>query len=143
MPSSRHLLTHWRAAFSNGTTTAAEWQPPAHWQPVDRTHGNRHLLLLDSVKHAKELQEIESHWQQTRGAGTILSVYRIQNPSLHRRYEEAKQQLQQSGEGHKADVIAYHGTRWNNPELIYDSPTGFDINKGRARSGSAADFGAI
>ncbi len=112
-----------------------EWQPPQHWSLVDPAHGNRHLMLLDSVKHSQELAEIKAHWQSTGGHGIILSVHRIQNPALHRRYEEAKQRLQQSGKKHQTDVVAYHGTLVNNPALIYDSPTGFDISKGHCAEG--------
>ncbi len=108
---------------------------PLHWESIDPSHGNRHLLLLDPVKHAEELAHIKSHWQTTSGVGSILSVHRIQNPALHRRYAEAKQQMQQSGEEHQAEVIAYHGTSQNSPSLIYDSPTGFDISKGQSRPG--------
>ncbi len=117
---------------------AAEWQPPQHWSLVDPAHGNRHLMLLDHVKHSRELAEIKAHWQSTGGYGVILSVHRIQNPALHQRYEEAKQRLQQSGEQHQADATAYHGTRLNDPALIYDSPTGFDVSKGTALAGSVS-----
>ncbi len=112
-----------------------EWQPPAEWSLVNAAHGNRHLLLLDRVNHAQELAEIQAHWQSTGGYGVILSVHRIQNPSLHRRYDETKQRLQQSGKKHQSDVVAYHGTLANNPALIYDSPTGFDISKGYCAEG--------
>jgi hypothetical protein len=117
---------------------AAEWQLPAEWSLVNQSHGNRHLMLLDPVKHAEELAHLKSHWQATSGVGSILSVHRIQNPALHRRYEEAKQRLQQSGEQHETEVIAYHGTYANNPALIYDSPTGFAISKGHCAEGRGA-----
>ncbi len=108
---------------------------PAHWESINPAHGNRHLLMLNPVKHANELAEVKRHWKKTQGVGSILSVHRIQNAALHRRYEEAKQQLQQSGKKHQADIIAYHGTSQKRPALIYDSPTGFDISKGMARPG--------
>ncbi len=102
-----------------------------HWTVVDPSHGNRHLLLLNGSKHRKELNELKEHWKATGGAGVIKSVHRIQNPALHRRYEEAKQELKQSGKKHQADIIAYHGTRSNNPAWIYDSPNGFNPLRGQ------------
>ncbi len=119
-----------KAAVAAATATAA-----ARCETVNPAFGNRHLLLLNGSKHRKELNELKEHWKATGGAGVIKSVHRIQNPALHRRYEEAKQELQQSGKKHQADVIAYHGTLVNNPALIYDSPTGFDISKGHCAEG--------
>ncbi len=87
------------------------------------------LHLLDPLRHAKNLAAV------TAQADIVLSVHRIENASLQRRYDEAKQRLQQSGEQHQTDVIAYHGTGRNNPALIYDSPTGFDISKGHCAKG--------
>ena len=81
---------------------------------------------------------MEKHWQQTKGQGTIVSVHRIQNPALHRRFvAEAKRHgggwFSSSG---LKEMVAYHGTRANAPALIYDSPTGFDMSCGVARYGS-------
>jgi hypothetical protein len=110
---------------------AAGLKDPAHWEPVDPTHGNKHLLLLTKEKHSAELAEVEQHWQQTNGQGRVVAVHRIQNSALHHRFEGARQ----STPG-VTERLAYHGTRLNVPALIYDSPTGFDMSRGMAQPGS-------
>ncbi len=87
------------------------------------------LHLLDPLRHATELSAVVTHWRATNGVGSILTVHRIENPSLLRRYEEARRVPFWSKQ-HQTDVTAYHGTRAIDPVLIYDSPTGFDISKG-------------
>jgi hypothetical protein len=104
---------------------------PSHWEPIDPAHGDKHLLQLTKEKHSAELAEVEQHWQQTDGDGTIVRVHRIQNPALHRRFEGTRRQTPGL-----VDTIAYHGTRLNAPALIYDSPTGFSVPRGSYAPGS-------
>ena len=118
------------ATAAEAAAAAAAASESAHWEPIDPAHGNRHLLLLTEQKHADELAEVKQHYASTGGIGRILSVHRIQNPQLLQRYEQARQQLQRAGSSTKGDIIAYHGTRVNDPALIYDSATGFDISQG-------------
>jgi hypothetical protein len=106
---------------------------PAHWESVDTKHGNKHLLQLTKEKRSAELGEVEQHWQNTQGQGTIVSVHRIQNSALHHRFEG----MRQTTPG-LTEQVAYHGTRTNVPALIYDSLTGFDMRRGMAQPGSVA-----
>lgn len=141
---SAHSLLLSRLAAEQAAATAtgavATLVDPSRWESVDPSHGNRHLLLLDAVKHAAELEGVKAHWNDTQGRGTIVSVHRVQNPSLHQRYAEVKQNLIKDGVQHQSEVIAYHGTRSNDPALIYDSKTGFDVSRGMARPGSVLDY---
>jgi len=104
---------------------AAALKDPAHWEPVDPTHGNQHLVQLTKGKYGAELGEVEQHWLQTFGHGRIASVHRIQNGVLHRRFETARFQAPTL-----AERVAYHGTRLNVPAGIYDSPMGFNMRCG-------------
>ena len=119
------------------------WAPPAHWDIIDPANENKTLVLLDSIKHSAELSAIQSHWKM--GAGPhIVSVHRIQNISLQQRYDQAKMKLQRDHiPPENMDIIAYHGTSFNDPALIYNSPTGFDISKGTARAGSVRSIHMI
>jgi hypothetical protein len=116
---------------SEQAAAAAALEDPAHWEPVDPTHGNKHLMHLAKGKHDAELGEVEQHWQQTFGHGSIVSVHRIQNSGLHHRFERMRQNTPSMTE-----QVAYHGTRTNVPALIYDCPTGFDMSRGLHRPGS-------
>ena len=111
----------------------ADLSLPRHWEPVNPAHDNKHLVLLTKEKHAAELAEVEQHWQQTQGYGCIVSVHRIQNSALHQRFEGMRKSTPSLTE-----QVAYHGTRLNVPAGIYDSPTGFNMICGTARSGSVA-----
>jgi hypothetical protein len=122
----------------------ARLDDPGHWQPVAAKPGHsRHLLLLtETDKHASELAEVKQHWKDTGGFGRVVSVHRIQNSALHRRFEEKKIALEQQRRGQKdiikpvEETVAYHGTRSNVPALIYDSPTGFEVSRGESAEGS-------
>jgi hypothetical protein len=103
---------------------------PQHWETVDTTHGNKHLLLLTKQKHLDELTEVEKHWEQTDGQGRIVAVHRIQNSALHHRFEGMRKNTPSLTE-----QAAHHGTRANVPALIYDSPTGFDMSRGMSTPG--------
>jgi len=107
---------------------------PALWEAVDTTHENKHLLLLTKEKHSAELAELEQHWQNTQGQGTIVSVHRIQNSALHHRFEGM-----QKNTPSLTKRVAYHGTRTNVPALIYDSLTGFDMSRGAYAPGSVVN----
>jgi hypothetical protein len=121
------------AGLPTPASAAAEPSLPHHWEHINSKRGNKHLVQLTKEKHADELAEVEQHWQQTDGDGTIVAVHRIQNSALHHRFEGARQ----STPG-LVEQIAYHGTSANVPALIYDSPKGFDMSRGMAQPGSVA-----
>jgi hypothetical protein len=129
---------------------AAALVDPAHWQPVAVKAGHsRHLLLLSEAdEHTAELAEVKQHWKDTGGFGRVVSVHRIQNSALHRRFEETKYTLEQQRRGQKdilkpvEEMVAYHGTRSNVPAFIYDSPTGFDVSRCVSAAGSVVQRGA-
>lgn len=103
---------------------------PPHWE-LDHTGTLPMLVLLDGQKHAAELAEVTASWRHTGGLGSIVSVHRVQNPALLQRFVQHKQQL---GWSHR-ELQVWHGTRTNDPALIYATPTGFDMSRGDARAG--------
>jgi hypothetical protein len=120
-----------KAAAAKAAAAAAH-KDPAHWEAVNGAHGNKHLVQLTEEKHAAELAAVKRHWKKTKGVGTVVSVHRIQNSALHRRFAKARQCTQLS----LPEKIAYHGTRSNVPAKIYDSPTGFNMRRGVHAPGS-------
>lgn len=113
---------------------------PAHWDPVDPSHGNKTLVLLSKAnpKHASELTQVQQSWTGTAGIGSIVTVHRVQNLALWRAYEAKKAELQKSGSLIKSDMVVYHGTRANAPELIHAGSVGFDPSLGASHPGSVA-----
>ncbi len=111
---------------------------PSSWEPIDTANGNKVFVLLDKVKHAKELTAVESHWTKTGGSGTIIAVHRVQNEAQYRRFHKAGMALNESSEPAQLKSIVYHGTCRNSPWLICESDDGFDPCKGRMAPGSAS-----
>ena len=105
---------------------------PAHWDPIDPTHGNTSLVLLskNNPKHAAEIAAVEQGWTSTAGVGQIVTIHRVQNLHLHNQYEAKKAELQKAGQLAGSDVRAYHGTRHNFPSSIHSSSVGFDPQRG-------------
>ena len=93
------------------------------------------LLSKDNAKHAAEIAAVEQGWTSTAGVGKILSIHRVQNLHLHKRYEAKKAELQKAGHLVHSDLRVYHGTRANSPALIHSGTTGFDPSLGKARPG--------
>jgi hypothetical protein len=117
-------------AVAAKAAAAAALKNPAHWETVDRAHGNKHLVRL-TTKHRAELTAVKRHWKSTNGLGRVISVHRIQNGALHRRFEKMRKSHPKL-----AEKVAYHGTRANVPASIYDSPSGFDMSRGAYAPGS-------
>lgn len=108
---------------------------PAHWEAVDLSHGNRHLVQLITTsysRHHAEYQRILTAFYSSSPAKAVHAVYRIQNPHLYRRYERRKQQLREQQVAFTEHKRVYHGTTAIHPSLIYDSAVGFDPAQGKS-----------
>jgi hypothetical protein len=110
---------------------------PDHWDPIDPAHGNTTLVLLDATnpQHAREIDDVKNEYKATNGIGFIHSIHRIQNKHLHVRYEQTKKRMHLQYTTVVSDKIVYHGTRFNDPSLIYATKTGFDPSQGQAAAG--------
>ncbi len=111
---------------------------PSARNPIDTANGNKVFVLLDKVKHAKELSDVEEHWSNTSGDGTIVAVHRVQNEAQYRRFRKKATELCKSDEQAQLNIIVYHGTGANKPSLICESDSGFDPSKGEAVPGSVS-----
>ena len=81
-------------------------------------------MLLDEDE---EYESIAARFHQTLPSNDITKIERIQNKVLWRRYASKSREMCQSGDGILNEELLFHGTRRNNPELIYKGSDGFDM----------------
>jgi hypothetical protein len=109
---------------------------PSHWESIDPAHGNDSLVRLDPAipSHAAERAKVEANLKQTLPGAVVHNVYRVQQPTVYRRYETKKKELVAAGG--KGDIVAYHGTRATHPKFIFGAASvGFNPRSGRSEPG--------
>ena len=97
---------------------------PPEWQPQNKT---TELFLLSP--ETAEWKHVAQLFQQSmpQSVCTILSVKRIQNKWLWERYFQHRKRLHVKNDGIVNEKELFHGTRTNEPRLIYESEDGFDM----------------
>ena len=98
---------------------------PSHWE----RHGvEEELKVVPVSPHSREFKEIAALFTRTMPTDryTIQRLERVQNKILWMRYRDCKERfgrdLPSAGEKH-----LFHGTRQNDPEVIYSGDVGFDV----------------
>ena len=94
---------------------------PPEWQPQTE---NLQLFVIE--QGSAEWDKVEQYFKNTLPNADIQEICRIQNKWLWRRYVSHKEQLCQKNQG-VSEKELFHGTRGNNPKLIYDSEVAFDM----------------
>ena len=82
-------------------------------------------MLLDEDE--EEYESIAARFYQTLPSTDITKIERIQNKVLWRRYANKSREMCQSGDGVLNEELLFHGSRSNNPKLIYKGSDGFDV----------------
>ena len=95
---------------------------PPEWQPQTKT---TELFTLPSG--SKEWNHVVQKFQQTMAHAPVISVHRIQNKWLWDRYVKHKERLDLKNNGVVNEMELFHGTRNNDPKLIYEGEDGFDM----------------
>ena len=110
----------------NYHTTAAEQSTvgvPVEWEP--QTQQNLMLCAVDPG--STEWGRVVGNFQRTLPAVTVIGVTRIQNKWLWERYVQHRQRLAYKNNGRVNEMELFHGTRGNDPKLIYEGEDGFDM----------------
>lgn len=76
--------------------------------------------------HSDEYCQIVAQFQQTLPNARIQRVDRIQNKPLWRRYLDCAKRTIDYGEN-LGEKLLFHGTRTNDPRLIYEGDSSFDM----------------
>ena len=102
--------------------TSEPQDTPPEWEAQDQT------VQLFQVRHnSSEWCQVTSLFKQTLPAATVLSVKRIQNMWLWKKYVHHRAMLHQKNAGNINEKTLFHGTRGTDPEKIFDSEEGFDM----------------
>ena len=111
---------------------------PSHWQPQSKT---TELFILP--QGAPEWSQVFQKFQQTMPQARITSVQRIQNTWLWERYVQHRKRLHLKNSGVVNEKELFHGTRNNDPKLIYEGEDGFDMRYSTQGMWGVANYFAV
>ena len=115
-------------------------QTPSEWTPqADREN----LKLIDLARDGEEWKTIDRRFKSTLGAANILSIIRIQNKWLWKKYTLEKELLNRKNKGRINEKELFHGTRANDPKLIYNGQQGFDMRMSNNGLWGQANYFAV
>ena len=100
---------------------SAELAPP-EWKPQ-----NKITEVFTVSPGTPEWLHVFQRFQHTMPQARVTSVQRIQNTWLWERYVQHKKRLHTKNNGMVNEMDLFHGTRNNDPKLIYEGEDGFDM----------------
>ena len=113
---------------------------PTEWQPQIKT---TELFTLSAG--STEWSHVTQLFQQTmpQTVCTLSSIRRIQNKWLWERYFQHRKRLDVKNEGLVNEKELFHGTRTNEPRLIYEGEDGFDMRYSAEGMWGKANYFAV
>ena len=105
-----------------------EFSTPPEWQDQNIT-----TEVFPVLPKTHEWTRVEQKFKTTLPTSRIVSISRIQNTWLWEAYCAHKKRLHLKNSGNVNEKELFHGTRGNDPKLIYEGENGFDMrysNKG-------------
>ena len=110
-------IINYQASAAEGS----EVEVPTDWQPQ-----TANLELFPLAPNSMEWNKVEARFSATLPSQHIQQITRIQNKWLWERYAQHKQRLTYKNNGAVNEKELFHGTRHNDPKLIYEGEDGFD-----------------
>lgn len=112
---------------------------PQHWQ-----HQSEVLQTYKVEEGKPEWVQLSHQFMRTMPASTtVLGITRIQNTWLWGKYISEKTRLDQKNNGKVNEMTLFHGTRMNDPKLIYGGEDGFDARLGNGGKWGRASYFAV
>ena len=99
---------------------------PDHWDSMDDKDEVK-VFPLDPLEEIEEYERVTSQFLLTLPNVEILRVERVQNKLLWRRYVNRSKLMRDFDTSHLREELLFHGTRTNDPQLIYKGDEGFDM----------------
>ena len=106
-------------------THSSAIQGPLEWEPQSES-----IVLLEIFRGSPEWSKICCRMQMTLDCN-IVSVKRIQNKFLWKKYLQHKELMSRKGGNSTTEFELFHGTTNNLPKRIYESEEGFDMRYSR------------
>ena len=122
----------------NYQASADDNLPPEWQQPQSKT-----TELFDVAQGTPEWICVAQRFQHTMPQAPITSIQRIQNTWLWERYVQHKKRLHTKNNGVVNEMELFHGTRNNDPKLIYESEDGFDMRYSAQGMWGMANYFAV
>ena len=122
------------------TSVASEddLQFPPEWVQQTQT-----TELFQVTCGSPEWQQVEGKFSATMAGHPIHSIARIQNKWLWEKYAIQKKRMGQKNQGRVNEMQLFHGTRSNDPKLIYEGEDGFDMRYGAQGMWGVANYFAV
>ena len=119
-------------------TSGTKVQIPTEWQPQSHT-----TELFNVTAGSVEYSHVIGRFMSTMPNVNIVSVQRVQNLFLWDKFIHHKGMIEQKNGGQANEMELFHGTRGNNPQLIYDSEEGFDMRFSASGMWGQANYFAV
>ena len=120
------------------STSQDEVKYPDEWQPQQKT-----TELFTVQQGSTEWQRVEGKFALTMGAGRVQNITRVQNKWVWEKYATQKKRLDRKNSGRVNEMELFHGTRGNDPKVIYDGEEGFDMRYGAQGMWGVANYFAV
>ena len=112
--------------------------PPAEWQTQTQT-----TQLFPVSQGSAEWTLVEQRFKTTMSSSIISQISRIQNTWLWDKYVTQKNRLKLKNNGNISEKELFHGTRGNDPKLIYEGEDGFDMRYSNSGMWGQANYFAV
>ena len=116
----------------------AEISTPPEWQDQNLT-----TEVFPVSPKTPEWTRVEQKFQATLSTSRIVSISRIQNTWLWEAYCAHKKRLHLKNNGNVNEKELFHGTRSNDPKLIYEGENGFDMRYSNQGMWGTANYFAV
>ena len=113
---------------------------PPEWQPQST---NSCTDVYPVVQGYTEWNRIEQRFKATMPNAKIATISRIQNIWLWDKYCEHKVRLHKKLSGKVNEMELFHGTRGNDPKVIYEGEHGFDMRYSNQGMWGQANYFAV
>ena len=96
---------------------------PEEWEEM----GDLTTKTVSLNPSSDEWRKVSQKFQQTLPLTRIVEITRIQNKWLWEKYVFQRKRMHVKNDGNVNELELFHGTRSNDPKLIYENEVGFDM----------------
>jgi O-acetyl-ADP-ribose deacetylase (regulator of RNase III) len=112
------IITHQIESESDGTV-----EFPEEWDEM----GDLTTKIVPLTPSSDEWRKVSQKFRETLPLTRIVEITRIQNKWLWEKYVFQHKRMHAKNDGEINELELFHGTRTNDPELIYKNEDGFDM----------------
>ena len=122
----------------DGDRLAQDSPTPPEWETQTQT-----TEVFPVNKGSIEWANVEQKFEATMPSSQVVSILRIQNSWLWGKYCDHKKRLNLKNNGAVNELELFHGTRGNDPKVIYEGEHGFDMRYSNQGMWGQANYFAV